>query len=637
MKARLERMNEIRLYQASKSDIFLIDDEKETKLKNESGTVKVDGIDFSREYFIKQDDKIYPLIFGDCVRDDEFDKKFYFSDWLGFQYSEQRTEFRIWAPIAHRVILLLNDIEFEMSRKGGVYFAAIEGDYEGSKYKYLIRVNHEWVETTDPYAISSAANGEYNYVIDIEKTRINMNKQKLPKFTKYTDSILYEVHIRDFTIADDTVDNKGTYIGMLEGERGLNYIKELGITHVQLMPIFDFHTVDELNKFDTYNWGYDPWQYNVPEGSYSKNPNDPYSRINELKQLISEAHKKGLRINLDVVYNHVYDYENHPFNKIVPGYYFRHDEFGNMSNGTGCENDTECKRRMVSKFIKDSVTYWAKEYAVDGFRIDLMGTHNTELINEIYDIVKAIDRNAMVYGEGWNIATMLNENERAIISNHKDLEGVAFFNDRFRDYIKGDLFIDKSKGFLLSDDYTKQLVYLLKGSSVDGIVNAYFSEPSQSINYIECHDDLTLYDKLLDVECDDISTKQKLAIGLILLSQGIPFIHSGMEFMRTKQGEHNSYKSADEINKIDWDLLEKNRDVFEFTRELIKIRKMQDHFRFSTVEEVIKYIDINIIAPGIVEYNLFNGKKMTVLINSSDKEIFFKGNIFDSKIIKIKG
>ncbi|XMB86939.1 type I pullulanase [Mycoplasmatota bacterium WC44] len=619
MYARLEKIDLIKLYDSNEEDVFLELDNEKIKLEVNNNEILFEGIDFSKEYFIIQGDSKTPLIFGDCVRDHRFDDMFFYDGKLGFDYSKDSTTFKIWSPISSDVKLLLNGEEYDMKRNNGVWVVTVNEDCEGLKYKYKLKIHHEWRESIDPYAISSNANGEYSYVIDIEKTKIDLKRNR-STLKNFTDAIIYEVSIRDFTYSDDSVTNKSKFIGLLESkDKGLKYIKDLGITHIQLMPIYDFRTVDEIDQFKKYNWGYDPHQYNVPEGSYSTDPNDPYKRIIELKELVRCCHEAGLNVNMDVVYNHVYEHTTHPFHLVMPGYYFRYDDSGNISAGTGCGNDTESRRKMVFKYIVDSVLYWQKEFGLDGFRFDLMGIHHSDLMNEVRRSLDKIDPTIMVYGEGWNMGTEMPEKERATILNYKEMGTVGHFNDRFRNYLKGDNFIEKSKGFLLDIDLTEHIKYVLRGSLFDSVIEAYFSEPYHTINYVECHDDLTLYDKLEILECENIKEKQRLAIGLIILSQGIPFLHSGFEFLRTKNGEHNTYNMSDDFNKVDWELASENQDLIEHTKALINIRKEYPHFRLSSKKDIERHVSVNVMKPGILEYKINLNEELLVIINGTDK------------------
>lgn len=510
---------------------------------------------------------------GAVIRTEAFDDLYaYEGNDLGVTYSKEVSVFKIWAPSASIVKLKIfsedvNDSHlYDMERvQNGVWFAKIPGDFEGYFYTYNVGVNKVYREAVDPYAHAVSVNGEYGVIIDLKKTQ--QNRKTLPAFPYPTDAIIYETHIRDFSIHPESgITNKGKYLGLTEintfsptgTSTGLSYLIALGITHIELLPINDFYGVNELVETSEYNWGYNPLHFNTPEGSYSTNPKDPYSRINELKKVIETVHEHGLRVIIDVVYNHVYIREDSSFEKVVPGYYFRHDEHGMPSNGTGVGNDIASERKMARKFIVDSVLFWLKEYKVDGFRFDLMGILDIETMNTIRRAVDDINPDVIILGEGWDLNTPLQYNEKAIIRNAQKMPRIAQFNDRFRDGIKGSTFNLHDRGYALGNIHKDREVK----ESIAGSVSytkgnkGLFLEPTQTINYVESHDNHTLWDKIVGCnghEVEDIQRKrQRLATTIVLLSQGIPFLHSGQEFFRTKQGIENSYRSPDSINMLDW-------------------------------------------------------------------------------------
>lgn len=531
---------------------------------------------------------------GAIVRTDLFEMLYYYNrDDLGARYTKEATTFKVWSPTAKEVeieiispcgVVSYYDLE---AKPRGVWFLTLEGDFDCYKYRYHVRINSNFDTVIDPYAISSDANGNYNYIID--KSKLYQFKYEKPEFSgRAVDAIIYELHVRDFTI-DSVINNplRGKFLGLLENCKtpeghptGLQYLKELGVTHIQLQPIYDFGSVDELDPDKLYNWGYDPVQYNVPEGWYSTDPTDPYKRINELRQLIDEIHHAGLRVTMDVVYNHVYDNKTFPFDKLVPGYFFRYDERGMLTNVSGCGNDVASEKRMCHKFILDSVRYWINEYNLDGFRFDLMGLLDVETMNEALMIVKNADPNGIVYGEGWNMPSNIPEEDRANMNNYLLMPNIGFFNDKFRDLLKGSQW-NKTLGFA-SGGKTSYLdvLYLVTGSSID---NYLFDSPNQSINYVECHDNYTYRDFVTEVApnmSEEVKKDYaKLALSMVLVSQGVPFIHAGQEFFRTKQGVENSYKSPDEINTVYWSLADENWDMVEMVKDLISIRKDYHIFR----------------------------------------------------------
>lgn len=531
---------------------------------------------------------------GSIVRTDLFEMLYYYSrDDLGARYTHEATTFKVWSPTAKEVEVELispcgtvsyHDLD-AMPR--GVWELKIDGDLDCYKYRFRVRINSSFDTVLDPYAIASDANCNYNYIIDRDK--LYKFKYPKPEFSgRPVDAVIYELHIRDYTI-DKAINNplRGKFLGLLENcptpdghPTGLQYLKELGVTHIQLQPIYDFGSVDELDPDRLYNWGYDPVQYNVPEGWYSTDPNDPYKRLNELRMLIDEIHHAGMRVTMDVVYNHVYDSDTFPFNKLVPGYFFRYDERGIPTNVSGCGNDVASEKRMCHKFILDSVRYWARNFNLDGFRFDLMGLLDVDTMNEALMIMKNADPNGIVYGEGWNMPSNIPDEIKSNMNNYMLMPNIGFFNDKFRDLLKGSQW-NKTLGFA-SGGKTSYLdiLYLVTGSSID---NYLFDSPNQSINYVECHDNFTYRDFVTEVAPNMpeyvMKDYAKLALSMVLVSQGVPFIHAGQEFFRTKQGVENSYKSPDEINTVYWSLADENWDMVEMVKDLISIRKEYNIFR----------------------------------------------------------
>ncbi|WP_209123916.1 type I pullulanase [Alkalihalobacillus sp. BA299] len=570
-------------------------------------------IDFGKEYTLLTSTGERSFVeVGDVVRTKAFDDMFYYDgDDLGVAYSKTGTTFKVWAPTATEVRLVIFDdwqeekgIEIPMVRKErGVWKLTLPGEQDGLFYLYKVRVNGTWNEAVDPYAKALSVNGLKGMVIDLSKTNPTRWPRKLP-FHERNQTIIYEAHIRDFTIGNTSgIEKKGKYLGWIEDNTtgingtatGLNYLKQLGVTHIELLPINDFGSIDE-KKVDSYNWGYDPTHYFVPEGSYSTNPEDPYVRIREVKELISTLHKHELRVILDVVYNHVYIWETSDFEKIVPGYYFRYDQNGQISNGTGVGNDIASERRMVQKFILDCVSYWVKEYNVDGFRFDLMGILDLETMKKIGDRLYELNPSIVLLGEGWNLPTAFPFEKRAVLDQAKKIEKISFFNDRFRDRLKGSSFNHLEKGFINGNaQLTESTREVLAGTM--GVFQAQdqlFSTPQQSINYIECHDNHTLWDKLALSNGGDPEeyryNMHRLGISMVLTAQGIPFIHAGQEFFRTKYGVENSYNAPDSINAFDWDRKAKFIDNVDYVKGLIALRKRHPAFRLTSVQLVQKHI-----------------------------------------------
>lgn len=570
------------------------------------------------------------LQIGAVIRTDSFDERFYYDgNDLGVRSEDNQTQFKIWAPTATQVKLKVRNptstfseiIKMRREEKG-VWSTVVHSDLELYQYTFLVLVNQEWRESVDPYTRAVTANGELGVIVKLEKTR--REKLPLPPFEHPVDAIIYETHIRDFTIHPSSgVKHKGLYLGAGElntkgkdGEpTGLSYVKDLGITHIEFLPFNDFAGVDELDPAKDYNWGYNPIHFNVPEGSYSTNPSDPYARIIELKQVIDSIHSQGIRVIMDVVYNHVYFRETSSFEKVVPGYYFRHNELGFPSNGTGVGNDIASERKMVKKFILDSIRFWMEEYHVDGFRFDLMGILDIDTMMEVRKTCDSIQKGTLIIGEGWNLNTPLPIEKKAILRNQSKLPDIGQFNDKFRDTIKGNTFNLYDKGYVLGNEhYHERAIETIVGSiGFDEKDSGLLNEPSQSVNYVECHDNHTMWDKLgsclPDLDHLFHIKYHRLATGLVLLSQGIPFLHSGQEFFRTKRGDGNSYKSPDHINQLDWDLKHLYIDNVYYVKGLIQIRKALPCFRMKSADDIRANTDILPLPAPLIGLSLKNQGK----------------------------
>ncbi|MBT2680741.1 type I pullulanase [Bacillus sp. ISL-35] len=581
------------------------------------------------------------LQIGAVIRTEEFDRLFFYEGKdLGVSYTPERSTFKLWAPTAGKIRLKLfredqHNPEFiNMKRTGkGVWSISVDRDLELYRYSFLVCINLEWREAVDPYAIALTINGEYGVVVDRAKT--SEVQESFTPLRNPVDAIIYEAHIRDLTMHPNSGASKnGTYLGAAEmdtktpmGEStGISYIRQLGVTHIELLPFHDYEGVDERDIFSSYNWGYNPVHYNVPDGSYATDPEDPYNRITELKQLISAAHKMGLGVIMDVVYNHVYIREDSPFEKIVPGYYFRHDEHGLPSNGTGVGNDIASERLMVRKYIVDSVLYWLNEYQVDGFRFDLMGILDVETMTAVRKAVDSVNPHILIIGEGWDLNTPLPVDRKANIANQAKLQGIGQFNDWFRDSIKGSTFNIYDKGYALGNErYLEAAKQVMAGSiGIGKRKNGLFLQPVQSVNYIESHDNHTLWDKLKistpDVDDAILKKQHRLATSMVLLAQGIPFLHSGQEFFRTKKGVGNSYRSPDDINWLDWDLRDENLDNVNYIKGIIAIRKANEAFRLGDSEEIRRRMAFLPLQAPLIGYELQAGtgwEKILVLINPS--------------------
>lgn len=564
-------------------------------------------VNIKNECFIIYDNLYTKVCYFPLFSTQEFDDKFYHDSILGATYSKSYTIFKVWSPAASYINLIIYDkgepyegekpMKIPMKENNGLWSALIKGDFQGYYYTYEIKVYNSLNETVDPYAKAVGINGIRAAIIDMSKTNPeNWENDISPILNNHTDSIIYEISVRDISSHPNSGAKYSTkFLALTEDNTKsnknittcLSHIKELGVTHIQFMPIFDFShiSVDEKNP-STYNWGYNPQNYNVPEGSYSTNPSDPILRINELKNMILHLHKNNLCINMDVVYNHVAEIISSSFEKIFPGYYFRFYESCKLSNGSGCGNDTASENSMMKKFIVDSIMYWAKEYHIDGFRFDLMGLLDINTMNLVREKLDTLRRNIMVYGEGWDLDTPLNKNKKSITCNAPFLPNIGFFNDRIRDCIKGDVFNIYDKGFATGKaSMEEELKKCILGNYIPS---------NQSVNYVSCHDNHTLWDKInlsSKDESFDIKKKMvKLCAAIILTSPGIPFIYSGEEFCRTKNGYENSFDKPDNINWVDWDRKFQFIDIFNYYKKLIRIRKEHAAFRISSVESIKKHL-----------------------------------------------
>lgn len=499
-------------------------------------------------------------------------------------YTKEYTIFNLKAPYIDNLKILLFDkdenlyLEKDMVKINDNFSIEIKGDLENTFYKY--KYNDE--EFLDPNAKSCSVNSKYSVVID--ESKIKSDKVK----TTFDENVvIYELSIRDFTYNSE---KRGKYLGVIEKEN-IKYLKDLGVTHIQILPFFDFssESVDDINQFDRYNWGYDPVNYNVPEGSYSENPSNPYSRIMELKEMINELHRNNIKVVMDVVYNHLYKIDNHYFWTAFRKEGIRFFE-NNISNGSGCGNDVKTENPYIREYIVNSVLYWLKEFDLDGFRFDLMGLIDLETMNIIRKKVDEIKDNVLIYGEGWSLNTATNV-ELATQNNAYKMNNIGFFSDDTRNFIRGNVFSNE-KGFIQGVGYEKQVSQILKG----GIGFKTYISPNQLINYIEAHDDHTLFDFITYLDNSvDFETKKrmsKLATSIILLSQGIPFIHAGQEFYRTKNGISNTYKSSDEINKWDINQAKYFSEDVKYISDLIKFRKKSKLFNYKTYEEIEKNVSI---------------------------------------------
>ncbi|GFR34959.1 type I pullulanase [Thermobrachium celere] len=607
-------------------------------------------IDITQESSVSIEGHIIKINYSPLFKTEEFNNLYAYDGPLGYIYNKNYTEFFVWSPVAKEINLLLfkgfnpsideEPIKYRMQRlEKGVFYVKVDGDLENLYYNYEALVYEDRKIVVDPYTPAVSINGLRGAIVDLAKTNPEgFENDQYVKLNNYVDAVIYEISIRDFTIdSSSCVNLKGKYLGLIEEntklngfDTGLSHIKDLGVTHLQIMPMFDFSykSVDEKYPLDKYNWGYDPQNYNCPEGSYSINAFCPKTRIIELKKLIQKLHSIGIGVNMDVVYNHMFEESNTHFEGLVPGYYFRKNLDGTFINGSGCGNDTASENYMMRRYIIDSVKFWVKEYHIDGFRFDLMGLHDIETMKKLEEEVHKINPYAMLYGEGWNIPTGIDEEFRAIQKNSYKLKGIGFFNDTIRNVVRGSVFEYKEKGFVSG---ALGLEETLK-DCIKGLPYLYTS-PCQSINYVSCHDNHILWDKLNlsnpQSSFEDLKAMQKLAYAIVLTSQGVPFIHSGDEFLRTKQGVENSYNSPDSINKVDWNLKVKNIDVYTYFKELISFRKKHPAFRMFESEMINNHIEFLDSPKGTIIYMIkghANGdlfKDIIVIYNAQNKPFKF--------------
>ena len=567
-----------------------------------------------------------PLQYSLIVKSPRFDDEFYYAgNDLGVRTFLNHTDFALWAPTANRVLLevYVDDVKEvrEMKRtEKGVFRHRYNHNLHGCGYLYHVLVNGKWNQTSDPIARSSFANNRMSAVIDYTQTSIDNYSKNLPEFNHPTDAVIYEVSVRDFSMMKEgNIPDQGKFLAFTHEDTrtdagystGISYIKELGVTHVQIMPMFDFATVDELNIQAFYNWGYDPLQYNVPEGSFTTHPDLPVQRVIEAKKMIQAFHKQGIRVNMDVVYNHVYDMDTSPFESVVPYYYFRRSASGALSNGSFCNNDIDSNRLMVRKFILDSCQCWMEAYDIDGFRFDLMGVLDVVTMNEVVAQSRKLKPDAMIYGEGWNMPTLLDENLKANMGNQAMMPEIGHFNDFFRENVKGKTSPNEiaARGYCSGDtNFLPAMFSAMIGNCLNDDKVKLFEQPHQSVNYVECHDNSTSWDKLKECCREDQREvrirKHKLMIGTILVSQGIPFLHSGQEFCRTKSGNYNSYRSNDPLNQLDWLRRERYDEVVRYTRDLIQLRKRIPSFRLISAEEISRHVMFSSLDNKVLIYHL---------------------------------
>ena len=585
---------------------------------------------------------------------------------LGFTYSKEKTTFKVWAPSASQVLLklystgsyleddatVLSINQMYYDYQTGVWSTTIDGDLHGVYYTYVVQNGNVSSETQDVYSKATGVNSARSMVVDLERTNPDgWDKDKHIFVDEQTKAIVWEIHVRDFSSSNTSgvsKEHRGTYLAFTETDTKVpntnaptcvSYLKELGITHVQLNPVFDFGSVDEATGVE-YNWGYDPVNYNVPEGSYSTDPYHGEVRIKEFKQMVKALHDAGIGVIMDVVYNHMYSGGDSCFEKTVPNYYFR-KQGNRYLNSAGCGNVTASEKVMFRKFMIDSLRYWAEEYHIDGFRFDLMACHDYETMNLIREELDKIDKRILMYGEPWtadNGDNGISGDDCCSKGNAKKLSSrIGMFNDDMRNGIKGGS-DDDTKGYIQGANFdTYKVLAGMLGASSDTF-GRWAKRPSQCITYASAHDNLTLWDKLLKSNwcCSDFDTtdpkiinQNKLSAAFVLMSLGVPFMLAGEEFARTKKGDHNSYRSPDSVNSIDWQRTITYKDLVDYYKGLIAIRKKFSLLTLASEDAVHKtYMTYNgkVIAGTMA--NLDGGpneyKYMAIVLNNTEEKCSFE-------------
>lgn len=543
------------------------------------------------------------------------------------EYTPQSTRFSVWAPTADEVRLLLYNegegghaFQNVMMKAGeeGVWYAQVEGDMKGKFYTFNVKINDRWLgDTPGINAKAVGVNGHRAAIIDMRSTDPEgWGEDRRPPLKSPADIIIYEMHHRDFSISPTSgIEHKGKFLALSEeGTRspeglatGIDHLKELGVTHVHILPSYDYASVDETKLSENkYNWGYDPLNYNVPDGSYSTDPYDPATRIREFKQMVQALHKAGIRVILDVVYNHTFNIEGSNFERTVPGYFYRQKPDGTYADASACGNETASERPMMRKFMVESVLYWVNEYHIDGFRFDLMGIHDIKTMNEIRRALTAVDPSIYVYGEGWAAqAPQLPQDSLAMKANTYRMPGIAAFSDEMRDALRGPFNNDEQGAFLAGLPGEEESIKFgivgavrhpqVNNDSVNYSQAPWAEQPTQMISYVSCHDDMCLVDRLKasipHITPEELTRLDKLAQTAVFTSQGVPFIQAGEEVMRDKKGVHNSFQSPDSVNAIDWSRKATHADVFSYYKGLIQLRKHHPAFRLGNADLIRRHLE----------------------------------------------
>lgn len=560
---------------------------------------------------------------------------------FGYIINENSIDFKVWAPDCDEINLLVYDdgdsfqrVEYPMKRENnGIWEGSFSIKLKNKYYTYQVCYTESKHEVVDPYAVAVGTNSKRAMIVDLAELYIEgWKNHQMPAPLKESEAVIYETHIRDFTAHESSnVINKGKYLGVTETHEynniitGLGHLEELGITHLHLLPVYDFATVDDNNDQE-YNWGYDPYLYNALEGSYSTDSSDGRVRIKEFQELIMKCHEKGIRVVLDVVYNHTYFSKCSNFNRLVPNYYYRLDENKNFSDGSGVGNEIATEKPMVRKFIIESLLYWLKTYKVDGFRFDLLSLMDTVTMAKISKALRAENPNVLLYGEPWTGGKSELPEERRMTKGKQKNIRLSLFNDDFRNAIRGDNH-GENDGFVCGNAYfTKEIKKGIVGSiHYSDILNGFTKDATESINYVSCHDDLILVDRLkMKKKClnyGDIVKLNKLSLSIILTSYGIPFIQAGTEFMRTKQMVNNSYNVSGEINQIDWALKAENIELYTYIKNLIAFRKESGIFIETDEKSIIANLSFLDTPELVIGYK----------INSENKKYYIFHNALNSE------
>ena len=590
----------------------------------------------------------------------------YNGDDLELTVSDKGTAFRLWSPKAEEAVVNLYDnghtgkpystLPMKFDAATGTWSVSVPEKLYGKFYTFRVKNGGKWLdETPGVWAKAVGVNGKRAAIIDFAATNPEgWQQDRGPEVKNFTDVVLYEMHHRDMSMDPSSgIANKGKFLALTEegtvtplGEKtGIDHLKELGVTHVHILPSYDYNSVDEANlQKNQYNWGYDPQNYNAPEGSYSTNPSDPATRVREMKEMIKALHDAGIGVVMDVVYNHTAENDGSNFELTAPGYYHRHWNDGKYSDASGCGNETASDLQQMRDFIINSTKYWAKEYHVDGFRFDLMAIHDTETMNQVAAALKEVNPSIFVYGEGWTAGdSPLQPERRALKENVSKMEGIAVFSDDIRDAIKGHYTDASDRGFATGKPGLEETVKIgivagtnhpqVDFSKGNNSRFPYAKSPEMIVNYVSCHDDLTLTDKLRKSMAgepeENMLEAAKLAQTIVFTSQGTPFMFAGEEIFRDKKGVHNSYKSPDSINAIDWNNKSRYRDLFDYYRQLIALRKAHPAFRMTSQADIAQHLKFDRIdskkTPNLISYSLnghANGdewEEIKVVFNGADK------------------